>query len=87
MQLLKLNSQTFINVDKIVQITITNLSAQRRERKQPTTENNQIIKNWQVAIYLKSTGDNPQRLTFDFSTEQQAKDYVSSTFGSFIISL
>jgi len=84
MKLLQLDSKTFINVDKIVQITITNLLEQTKQRHIQRSQFDITTLNWQVSIYLKSTGDNPQRLTFDFNTEKQAKDYISSTFGLFI---
>ena len=90
-QLLRLNKDTVINPEKIVQITVENLNDLRRERRQhyQTQEQRERLDNkfWEVSVYLRSGNDgyNPQRYTQRFQTEQEAQNWVTQKFGAVIV--
>ncbi len=90
-QLLRLDKDTVINPEKIVQITVENLNSLRRERRQhyQTQEQRERMhdKFWEVSVYLRSGSDgyNPQRYTRRFQTEQEAQDWINQKFGAVII--
>ncbi len=90
-QLLRLDTVTVINPDKIVQITVVNLNTLRQERRQhyQTAEQRERLgdKFWEVSVYLRSGDDgyNPQRYTRRFKTEQEAQNWILEKFGAVII--
>ena len=90
-QLLKLDNDTIINPEMIVQITIENLNNLRRERRQhyQTAEQRERLQDkfWEVSVYLRSGNDgyNPQRYTKRFKTEQEAGDFINAKFGAVIV--
>ena len=90
-QLLRLDKDTVINPQKIVQITVENLNNLRRERRQhyQTQEQRERLddKFWEVSVYIRSGNDgyNPQRYTRRFRTEQEAQQWVKQKFGAVIV--
>ncbi len=90
-QLLRLDQDTVINPDKIVQITIQNLNKLRQERRQhhQTAEQRERMddKFWEVSVYLRSGSDgyNPQRYTQRFQTLQAAQTWITQKFGAVIV--
>ncbi len=90
-QLLKLDNDTIINPEMIVQITIENLNNLRRERRQhyQTAEQRERLQDnfWEVSVYLRSGNDgyNPQRYTKRFKTEQEAQNFINEKFGAVIV--
>ena len=90
-QLLRLNTTTVINPEKVVQITVENLNKLRQERRQnhQTAEQRERMDNkfWEVSVYLRSDSDgyNPQRYTERFQTETEAQAFVTTKFGAVIV--
>lgn len=90
-QLLKLDQDTTINADFILQITIENLNQLRRRRDQhhETPQQRERMRDlyWEVSVYLRSGNDgyNPQRYTKRFRTQQEAQQWVNTKFGGAII--
>jgi len=90
-QLLRLDSNTIINPDSIVEITVENLNNLRKERGQNYQTQEQIAqlsnKFWEVSVYLKSCGNgyNPQRYTQRFLTEQDANLWIDKKFAQIIV--
>jgi len=90
-QLLRLDNNTVINSDKIVQITLENLNNLRRERRQhnQTAEQRERMNDmfWEVSVYLRSGDDgyNPQRYTQRFQTDQNAQAWITQKFGGVIV--
>jgi len=90
-QLLKVNNDTLINPEKIVQITVQNLNKLRQERRQlhQTQEQRARMEDkfWEVSVYLRSdsNGYNPQRYTERFQTEQEAQKWITDKFGGVIV--
>lgn len=91
-QLLRLDPDTLINPQSIVEITVSNLNELRKERGQyyQTQEQRAQLDNkfWEVAIYLRSDGGgyNPQRYTSRFATQKEAQNWVTSKFKTVIVS-
>lgn len=90
-QLLRLDKDTVINPQKIVEIAVENLNNLRRERRQhyqtPEQRERMNDKYWEVSVYLRSGSDgyNPQRYTKRFHTEQEAQQWVQQKFGAVIV--
>ena len=90
-QLLRLDKDTLINPDKIVQITIQNLTKLFQERRQNHLSVEQLSrmddKVWQVSVYIASGNDgyNPQRYTQNFQTLAQAQAWITSKFSAVIV--
>ncbi len=89
-QLLRLDSNTIINTEKILQITVENLNKLRYERNQhhqtPEQQERMNDKYWEVSVYLRSdSGYNAQRYTKRFQTEQDAQHWVQQKFGAVIV--
>lgn len=90
-QLLRLDTTTIVNPNKIVQVTVDNLNKLRQERRQlyqtPDQRERMDNKFWEVSVYIRSGDDgyNPQRWTRRFETEKQAQDFVQQKFGGVIV--
>lgn len=89
-QLLKLDENTWINPEKIVQITVEDLNKLRRERGQhnQTAEQRERLNGlyWEVSVYLRSPeGYNAQRYTQRFRNKSDALTWITDKFGSVII--
>jgi len=88
--LLQIDTDTVINIDKIVKITIVNLQNLRQERRQhyqiPEQRERMDGKYWEVSVYLRSDdGDNAQRVTKRFETKDRATQWVQDKFGAVIV--
>lgn len=88
--LIRLDSQTIVNIDHIVQVTIENLTQQRRKRNQTHQSVEQRArmedKYWKVYVYIRSDTDyNAQAYTQDFRTEKQAQEWVDIKFSGSIV--
>ena len=90
-QLLKLDQNTFINPEKIIQITVLDLNKLRQERRQNhiTADQREQMndKFWEVSIYLISNeeGLNPQRYAMKFKTQTEAQTWINGKFQAVIV--
>ena len=91
LQLLKVDEDTLINPQKIIQITIGNLQKISQERGQrfQTPEQREYLQGnmWEISIYLRSdsNGYNPQRWTKNFKTRQEANNWIKNKFSHTIV--
>ena len=90
-QLLRLDQDTVVNPDYIVQVVIQNLNVLRKERRQHhiTAEQRERMEDkfWEVSVYIRSGSDgyNPERYTKRFQTRPEAQTWINQKFVAVIV--
>lgn len=87
--LIRLDPDTIVNIDHIVQVVVVNTTIQRQKRNHHYQTPEQIARNdgkyWKVYVYIRSDADyNAQAFTVDFKTQLEAQKWVTDKFGGSI---